>query len=227
MAEDEAPHRAAALIPLAARPRRWPARASRAVRAGCRPCDGYLTSNASSAAFARVNSLVRSPSSASSSTSRERNPFHSSSLLFRWRVGQSRLRSSFLSTLYRVNKRLRGYPDCCRRSSHEPHSSLSDFGSIHRLCCSDSLPADPATAISQRLSARRGIEQGRRAGGRPGHRFRRQRRDPVDRFGIVHHPFTMDPNLVNPWGTAESSGSPIWVSDNARGVSTLYTIGAD
>ena len=21
----------------------------------------------------------------------------------------------------------------------------------------------------------------------------------VDRFGIVHHPFVMDPNLVNPW----------------------------
>jgi uncharacterized protein (TIGR03118 family) len=47
----------------------------------------------------------------------------------------------------------------------------------------------------------------------------------VDRFGIVHHPFVMDPNLVNPWGTAESSGSPIWVADNAAGVSTLYTIG--
>jgi len=36
----------------------------------------------------------------------------------------------------------------------------------------------------------------------------------VDRFGIVHHPFVMDPNLVNPWGTAESPASPIWVSDN-------------
>jgi len=47
----------------------------------------------------------------------------------------------------------------------------------------------------------------------------------VDRFGIVHHPFVMDPNLVNPWGTAESPASPIWVADNARGVSTLYNIG--
>src|SRR5262245_50165496 len=47
----------------------------------------------------------------------------------------------------------------------------------------------------------------------------------VDRFGIVHHPFVLDPNLVNPWGTAESSGSPIWVADNNRGVSTLYNIG--
>jgi uncharacterized protein (TIGR03118 family) len=47
----------------------------------------------------------------------------------------------------------------------------------------------------------------------------------VDRFGIVHHPFVMDPNLVNPWGTAESPASPIWVADNGRGVSTLYSVG--
>ena len=47
----------------------------------------------------------------------------------------------------------------------------------------------------------------------------------VDRFGIVHHPFVMDPNLVNPWGTAESPASPIWVADNAAGLSTLYNIG--
>ena len=31
-----------------------------------------------------------------------------------------------------------------------------------------------------------------------------------------------DPNLVNPWGLASSSSSPIWVSDNGTGVSTLY-----
>jgi uncharacterized protein (TIGR03118 family) len=31
-----------------------------------------------------------------------------------------------------------------------------------------------------------------------------------------------DPNLVNPWGLASSTGSPIWVSDNGMGVSTLY-----
>jgi uncharacterized protein (TIGR03118 family) len=31
-----------------------------------------------------------------------------------------------------------------------------------------------------------------------------------------------DPNLVNPWGIAESTGSPFWVSDNNAGVSTLY-----
>jgi uncharacterized protein (TIGR03118 family) len=47
----------------------------------------------------------------------------------------------------------------------------------------------------------------------------------VDRFDIVHHPFAIDPNLANPWGTAESAGSPIWVADNASGVSTLYSIG--
>lgn len=32
-----------------------------------------------------------------------------------------------------------------------------------------------------------------------------------------------DPNLVNPWGLARSSGGPWWVSDNGTGLSTLYT----
>src|SRR6266550_8832038 len=32
----------------------------------------------------------------------------------------------------------------------------------------------------------------------------------------------IDPNLVNAWGVARSSGSPWWVSDNGTGVSTLY-----
>jgi hypothetical protein len=31
-----------------------------------------------------------------------------------------------------------------------------------------------------------------------------------------------DPNLRNPWGTSVGPGSPIWVSDNAAGVTTLY-----
>jgi uncharacterized protein (TIGR03118 family) len=33
-----------------------------------------------------------------------------------------------------------------------------------------------------------------------------------------------DPNLVNPWGISESSGSPFWLSDNNAGVSTLYSV---
>ena len=37
--------------------------------------------------------------------------------------------------------------------------------------------------------------------------------------GLANH---TDPNLVNPWGIASSSGSPFWVSDNDRDVSTLY-----
>src|SRR5262245_27266067 len=32
----------------------------------------------------------------------------------------------------------------------------------------------------------------------------------------------LDPQLVNPWGISESSGSPFWISDNNAGVSTLY-----
>src|SRR5438445_5011693 len=31
-----------------------------------------------------------------------------------------------------------------------------------------------------------------------------------------------DPNLKNPWGLSSSSGSPLWVSDNNAGVTTLY-----
>jgi uncharacterized protein (TIGR03118 family) len=31
-----------------------------------------------------------------------------------------------------------------------------------------------------------------------------------------------DPNLVNAWGLARSSGSPWWVADNGKGLSTLY-----
>jgi len=33
---------------------------------------------------------------------------------------------------------------------------------------------------------------------------------------------TIDPNLVNSWGLARSSGSPWWVADNGTGLSTLY-----
>ncbi len=32
----------------------------------------------------------------------------------------------------------------------------------------------------------------------------------------------VDPNLVNPWGLSHSTGSPFWISDNGKGVSTLY-----
>jgi uncharacterized protein (TIGR03118 family) len=32
------------------------------------------------------------------------------------------------------------------------------------------------------------------------------------------------PNLVNPWGISFSSGSPFWVSNNASGTSTLYSV---
>jgi uncharacterized protein (TIGR03118 family) len=32
-----------------------------------------------------------------------------------------------------------------------------------------------------------------------------------------------DPQLVNPWGIAESPGSPFWIADNGTGLSTLYT----
>ena len=31
-----------------------------------------------------------------------------------------------------------------------------------------------------------------------------------------------DPNLVNPWGISFSPMSPFWVSDNGKGVATLY-----
>jgi len=37
--------------------------------------------------------------------------------------------------------------------------------------------------------------------------------------GLAEH---TDPNLKNPWGTSVGPGTPIWVSDNHAGVTTLY-----
>jgi len=37
--------------------------------------------------------------------------------------------------------------------------------------------------------------------------------------GLAEH---TDPNLKNPWGTSVGPGSPIWVSDNHAGLTTLY-----
>jgi uncharacterized protein (TIGR03118 family) len=37
--------------------------------------------------------------------------------------------------------------------------------------------------------------------------------------GLAAH---TDPHLKNPWGTSVGPGTPIWVSDNAAGVTTLY-----
>ena len=37
---------------------------------------------------------------------------------------------------------------------------------------------------------------------------------------------TVDTNLVNPWGMAQGPASPVWVSNNGTGTSTLYTDGA-
>jgi uncharacterized protein (TIGR03118 family) len=49
----------------------------------------------------------------------------------------------------------------------------------------------------------------------------------VDSNGVTHIAQFFDPNLVNPWGIAESATSPFWISDNGAGVSTLYnTTGA-
>jgi len=44
----------------------------------------------------------------------------------------------------------------------------------------------------------------------------------VDANGITHIAKFFDPNLVNPWGVAESSTSPFWIADNGAHVSTLY-----
>src|SRR6266478_6114012 len=46
----------------------------------------------------------------------------------------------------------------------------------------------------------------------------------IDGNGILHGAAIVDPNLVNPWGIAESPASPFWVADNNQGVSTLYAV---
>lgn len=48
-----------------------------------------------------------------------------------------------------------------------------------------------------------------------------QRTDLVADSSAVSSTATIDPNLVNAWGLARGSG-PWWVSDNGKGVSTLY-----
>jgi uncharacterized protein (TIGR03118 family) len=40
-----------------------------------------------------------------------------------------------------------------------------------------------------------------------------------DMSGLADH---VDSNLVNPWGTAFSAGSPFWIANNGTGTSTLY-----
>ena len=44
----------------------------------------------------------------------------------------------------------------------------------------------------------------------------------TDSNGVVHTPEFVDTNLLNPWGLTASATSPFWVSDNGKGVSTLY-----
>jgi uncharacterized protein (TIGR03118 family) len=46
----------------------------------------------------------------------------------------------------------------------------------------------------------------------------------IDKNGISHTGKVQDPNLVNPWGVAESKDSPFWVSNNNAGVATLYNV---
>jgi uncharacterized protein (TIGR03118 family) len=46
----------------------------------------------------------------------------------------------------------------------------------------------------------------------------------TDKNGIVHDATILDPQLLNPWGITESTTSPLWVSDNGAGVSTLYIV---
>jgi len=44
--------------------------------------------------------------------------------------------------------------------------------------------------------------------------------------GIVHQALHVDPNLKNAWGITSTPASPIWISDNNNGTSTLYRLQA-
>jgi uncharacterized protein (TIGR03118 family) len=46
----------------------------------------------------------------------------------------------------------------------------------------------------------------------------------IDKNRIEHNAKIVDSNLKNPWGIAESSQSPFWISDNNAGVATLYQV---
>ena len=45
----------------------------------------------------------------------------------------------------------------------------------------------------------------------------------ADTAGIAN---LTDPNLINPWGIAESATSPFWISDNGTGLATIYSTSA-
>jgi uncharacterized protein (TIGR03118 family) len=51
------------------------------------------------------------------------------------------------------------------------------------------------------------------------HAFYQQTNLVSDQRGVAK---VTDPNLVNAWGIVHSSTSPFWISDNGKGVSTLY-----
>jgi len=49
-----------------------------------------------------------------------------------------------------------------------------------------------------------------------------QRTDLTTNSSAVSPMAVVDPNLVNAWGLARGTGSPWWISDNGRGLTTLY-----
>jgi uncharacterized protein (TIGR03118 family) len=76
-----------------------------------------------------------------------------------------------------------------------------------------------AVAISASLALARIATPASAAGGGIATRSYVQTNLVSDVPGLAAH---TDPNLKNPWGTAVGPGSPIWVSDNHAGVTTLY-----
>jgi len=76
-----------------------------------------------------------------------------------------------------------------------------------------------AVAISASIALARIATPASAAGGSIATRSYVQTNLVSDVPGLAAH---TDPNLKNPWGTAVGPGSPIWVSDNHAGVTTLY-----
>src|SRR5262249_48912452 len=52
------------------------------------------------------------------------------------------------------------------------------------------------------------------------------RTDLVTDDPLVNPATLTDPKLKNPWGVSAAAANPFWVSNNATGVATLYTVNA-
>jgi len=86
------------------------------------------------------------------------------------------------------------------------------------------LPLSTAVTVAGLALAAAAIPSVAAAAGHPGHGVHDNHFVQVNLVADTPGIATLtDPNLVNPWGLSQAPTSPVWVSDNGKDVSTLYT----